>query len=140
MGPFSAGWTETDVEGVIARGDPSELLYVPIVVGMNAADCDQAWAEGICFSLAGHEDFNVRGNAILGLGHIARTRGALNLQLAVPLIARGLFDPHDYVRGQADSAAGDLQVYLGVAVPGYDMSQTEELVNAIEACRRAHDT
>ncbi|ALV09194.1 HEAT repeat domain-containing protein [Roseateles depolymerans] len=139
MGPFAAGWTEADVEAVIARGDPSELLYVPIVVGMNAADCEQAWAEGVCFSLAGHQDFNVRGNAILGLGHIARTCRTLNLERAVPLIAKALADPHDYVRGQADSAACDLQLYLGVAVPGYDTSHAEELVNAIEASRSAND-
>jgi len=35
MGPFFDGWTEADVDVILARGNPEELLYVPIVVGMN---------------------------------------------------------------------------------------------------------
>jgi hypothetical protein len=35
MGPFSEGWTDADVEAVVARSNPDELLYVPIVVGIN---------------------------------------------------------------------------------------------------------
>jgi hypothetical protein len=139
MGPFADGWNEADVEAVVARGDPRELLYVPIVVGMNAADCEQKWAEAICFNLASHPDFNVRGNAILGLGHIARTCRRLSLERAVPLIASALSDPHEYVRGHASSAACDLQVYLGVDVPGYDTAHTEELAKAVERLGRQND-
>lgn len=117
MGPFVSGWTKLDVEAVIARDDPSELLHVPIVVGMNAADCGREWAETICFRLAGHSHFNVRGNAILGLGHIARTCRALNTAVAIPLISAALSDPHEHVRGQASNAADDLQTFLNVRVP-----------------------
>lgn len=108
MGPFNEGWTEKDVETVIAKGDPSELLYVPIVVGMSAYDCDRQWAEEICFTLAEHPHFNVRGNAILGLGHIARKCRSLNLERAIPLITQALADPDEYVRGHAYDAASDL--------------------------------
>jgi len=131
MGPFGDGWTEADVEAVIARGSPDELLYVPIVVGMNAPDCDRTWVESICFKLAEHPHFNVRANAILGLGHIARTCGDLNLDRAIPLISRALSDEHEDVRAHANNAACDLQMYLGVLVPGYDGEQTENLLNAI---------
>lgn len=119
MGPFFTAWTEDDVEIVIARGDPEELLYVPIVVGMNSDDCEPGWAEKICLQLASHPHFNVRGNAVLGLGHIARTCRALNLELAVPVIAVALHDPHDFVRGHAFTAAENLNTYLGVKVPGF---------------------
>lgn len=118
MGPFARGWTEADVEMVLARADPQELLYVPIVVGMNAADCDRPWVEEICVRLAQHADFNVRGNAVLGLGHVARTCRALNTELAIPVIARALNDENEFVRGQAQCSAEDLRVYLGVVVPG----------------------
>ena len=122
MGPFSQGWTEADVEAVLGRGDPAELLYVPIVIGMNAEDCDQAWVESVCFNLADHRDFNVRGNAILGLGHIARTCRKLNLDRAVPIISLALSDANEYVRRHANHAASDLQIYLHVKVSGYDDS------------------
>ena len=120
MGPFSDGWTESDVESVMARANPDELLYCPIVVGMNAADCDREWAEHICITLASHPHFNVRGNAILGFGHIARVCRALDIERVVPIVASALSDSHDFVRGQACNAADDLLAFLGVSVPGYE--------------------
>jgi len=104
----------------MARGLPDELLYAPIVVGMNAADCDRLWAESICLRLADHPHFNVRGNAVLGLGHIARTCRALTAETAFPVIERGLQDPHPYVRGHADNAASDVHIYLGLLVKGFE--------------------
>lgn len=118
MGPFHKGWTEADIDAALQRGDPEELLYVPIVLGMNAPDCERGWVEGICFHLATHHHFNVRGNAILGLGHVARTCGALDTETAVSIIARALTDESEFVRGQAQCAADDLETYLGVKVTG----------------------
>jgi len=67
MGPFQDGWTEQDVEAVIARGLPDEPLYVPIAITMGPLDC--AWSERICMALASHGYFNVRGNAVFGFGN-----------------------------------------------------------------------
>lgn len=50
MGPFRDGWTDADVVRVIARGDPAELLYVPIVVSMDPTG--RVWAEQVCLRLA----------------------------------------------------------------------------------------
>ncbi|WP_408950985.1 hypothetical protein [Lysobacter sp. Hz 25] len=117
MAPFRDGWTKQDIEAAVARGLPEELLYVPIVIGMDPPDC--GWAEAICLSLVGHPDFNVRSNAVLGLGHLARTCRRLDLAAAVTAIAAGLHDENAHVRGQADNAADDLLHYLGVRVPGH---------------------
>jgi hypothetical protein len=138
MGPFNEGWTESDVEQVLERGDPMELLYVPIVVGMNAADLDRAWAEDVCIRLAGHSHFQVRGNALTGLGHIARTCRALDLERAVPLISAGLSDPDKTVRGLAEDAAADLEMYLGLRLPGYDGEATAQILDAVARIRREH--
>ncbi|MBX9401687.1 HEAT repeat domain-containing protein [Lysobacter sp. BMK333-48F3] len=115
MGPFKDGWTKQDIEAAITRGLPDELAYVPILIGMDPPDC--AWAEAICVTLARHPDADVRANAVLGLGHLARTCGRLDLSVAVPTIAAALQDADPHVRGQADAAADDLSQYLGVAVP-----------------------
>lgn len=122
MGPFRDGWTEQDVEAVIARGLPDEILYVPIVITMDPPDLD--WSEAICLALARHPHFNVRGNAVLGFGHLARTCRRLNVAAVVPVIAAALRDEHEYVRGHAEDAAGDLMHYLGVQVPGYASPRT----------------
>ena len=138
MGLFPDGWAEEDVEAVVARGNPDELLYVPIMVGMNADVLDLQWAQNICFSLVEHTNFNVRGNAILGLGHIARTCRELDVERAIPAISKALSDSHDFVRGHAESAACDLHVYLGILVPGYNEGHTEELYSAIDDLRKQH--
>ena len=111
MGPLLDGWTEVDAEAVIARGDPADLLYVPIVVGMDPPDCE--WAASVCVRLAVHPDEQVRANAVLGLGHLSRVCGRLNESVVRPLVEAGLRDPSAVVRGHADSAADDLGVFLG---------------------------
>ena len=88
MGPFRDGWTEADIEAVLANGEPQELLYVPIVVSLDPPDW--AWSQAICVRLAGHPDANVRGNAILGFGHLARVCGKLDEAVVRPLIESAL--------------------------------------------------
>ncbi len=97
-------------ESARERNDPDELLQVVLAVALHEEDLP--WAEQFCASLATHAHFNVRGNAILGLGHLARRFERLDVSVAVPLVARGLADPDSYVRGQAHAAAEDLELYL----------------------------
>jgi hypothetical protein len=47
-----------------------ELSSVPLAVSMHSTDTD--WAQGVCVRLASQPHFNVRGNAVLGFGHLAR--------------------------------------------------------------------
>src|SRR4051794_36558227 len=110
MGPFRDGWTEAEVEAVIARDDPAEVLYVPIVVSMDPPD--YTWAESVCLRLVSHPHPWVRGNAILGFGHLARTCGRLNEAAVRPLIEAGFRD-EETVRAQAVNAADDVETYLG---------------------------
>ncbi len=114
MGPFHDGWTNDEVEAVMARGEPHELLYVPIMASLNAADCPPGWAEGICVRLADHPDPQVRGNALMGFGHIARTGVTLDMAVVGPLLAAGRSDPDPQVKAQADEACGDIRVFMGV--------------------------
>ena len=103
--------TPDDVARVLSRGDPRELLYVPLSVGLHADD--PVWAQGVCTGLASHPDGTVRGNALLGLGHIARVHGVLDEGVARPLLLAGLDDESEHVRGQARSAIDDVEHCLG---------------------------
>ncbi|HEX8635118.1 MAG TPA: hypothetical protein VF703_13305 [Pyrinomonadaceae bacterium] len=73
---------------------------------------DPAWAEDVCLRLARHEHFNVRGNAILGFGHLARIHRQLDERRVKPLIEDALREASDYVRGQADAAADEVEFFL----------------------------
>ncbi|MFT7651479.1 MAG: hypothetical protein ACI9UU_000582 [Candidatus Azotimanducaceae bacterium] len=118
MRPFKDSWTVQDVEDVISRADPEELLYVPIVVSMDPPN--PIWSQDICFRLVDHDDWNVRGNAILGFGHLVRTTGQLDKDRVLPLVTKALSDPHEYVHCQAHAAADELSHYLDWSFPSIE--------------------
>ena len=103
-----------EVEAAIRRNHPSELLVAVLSAALFARDLN--WAQAVCARLAAHEHFNVRGNAILGFGHLARVHGTLERAIALPIVEAGLRDSHEYVRRQAESAADDLEHCLGWAI------------------------
>ena len=110
-----AAQSRGDAEAALRRDDPTELLRVPLAASLHTDD--RQWAEQLCARLAMHADPYVRGNAILGFGHLARRFGMVDWQLVQPLLQRALTDPHPHVRGQAASAADDLRDFAGQALP-----------------------
>jgi hypothetical protein len=102
------------IPDALARNDPAELLYLPISLSMDPPEeTDPGLAEAVCLQLSAHADPTVRGNAILGFGHLARTVGAFRDAAAVrAAVSAGLVDPNSYVRGQADAATDDLQHFV----------------------------
>ena len=99
------------IESAIGRDNPDELLIVVLSVALHSDE--PSFAEDICVQLAEHSHFNVRGNALLGFAHIARIHGRLNADKVKPLIALGVQDEHEYVRGQALDAKDDIEHYIG---------------------------
>ncbi len=106
--------TLAHITAALARNAPDELLHIPIALSMEPPEEEHpGYAESICRQLAVHPHANVRGNAILGFGHLARTAGIIWRPKEVrALVEAGLADPDEYVRGQAESAADDLRHFL----------------------------
>ena len=77
-----------------------------------------------CVQLSEHSDEIVRGNAVLGLGHLARLFGRLGDE-APSILRRSLGDPSAYVRGQAYAAASDVRHFLNIRVT--DETDVKEL-------------
>lgn len=115
MGPFKDGWTRADVEQVIAADDPADLAYAPVVVSMDPPDA--AWAADVCRRLSNHPDEWVRGAAVLGFGHLARTTGDLDEAVVIPIVQAARTDPSPVVRGKAEDAVSDLRHFLGWRFP-----------------------
>jgi hypothetical protein len=101
-------------EEAIARDNSEELLRVVLAVGLHELDGD--WAATFCEQLCHHPHANVRGNAVLSLGYLARRFGKLNEDRVRPIIESALRDSDDYVRGQAHDAADDIQHFLDWAL------------------------
>ena len=104
-------WTRDAVEGALCDDDPNALLRAVIAVSIH--DADWRYAQDLCVRLSTHHHSNVRGNAVLGFGHIARVHRQLERTVVQPIIEAALRDADDYVSGQADAAADDTAMYLG---------------------------
>ena len=108
------GWTRYEIEDLLGTAEPDELAEVPIVISLDPSD--GSWAEEICLDLTDHDAPDVRGNAILALGHLARTTGGLDEDRARAAITSGLEDEDEEVRSKAESAAKDVETYLGMVI------------------------
>jgi hypothetical protein len=102
--------SKDEIETAIVRDDPEELLYAVLSAALYSDD--PVWAEDVCVRLSSHKHFNVRGNAILGFGHLARIHGILTERRVKPIIEAGFRDESSYVRGHADDAADDVELFL----------------------------
>jgi hypothetical protein len=106
--------TKIEIENLVKENNPETVL---IAVLSAALYCDdREFAKELCLELSGHPHFNVRGNAILGLGHIARIDGSLDAAKVKPIILHALEDEHDYVRGNALDAKDDIEHYAGLKI------------------------
>jgi hypothetical protein len=102
--------SRVEIEAAILRNDLGELSIAVLSAALYGED--RSWAEDVCFRLASHEHENVRGNAILGFGHIARIARQLDEAKVKPLIESALEDPSAYVRGQAEGTKDDVEFFL----------------------------
>jgi hypothetical protein len=106
-----AEWTRDVVERALRDDDPDALLRAVVAVAMH--DADWRYAQDLCIRLSSHPHFNVRGNAVLGFGHIARAHRQLDRVVVQPIIEAALRDANDYVRGHGVDAADDTAHFLG---------------------------
>ena len=103
-------WSHEDVERAICDDDAEALILVAIGVSMHGEDW--RYAQDLCVRLSSHPHFNVRGNAVLGFGHVARVHRQLDRTLVQPIIQAALRDENDYIRGQAVCAMDDTTFFL----------------------------
>jgi hypothetical protein len=97
----------------IARDDVEQLRSMIVAVALYEEDL--GFAEAACTRLSAHTDETIRGNAVLGFGHLARLFGSLREE-SLTIVKHALEDESGYVRGQANAAAADLAHFLGVDV------------------------
>ena len=102
--------TRAEIEDAVEADNPDELYIAVLAAALYSQDLE--WAQSICLALSSHPHWNVRGNAVLGFGHLARLHGSLNEERIKPVIESALTDSEEYVRGQAYAAMEDVEQYL----------------------------
>jgi hypothetical protein len=114
-------YSDADIEKAVKRDDPDELLHLVVSVALNHEGFNFIF--NLCLKLSHHNHPNVRGNAILGFGHLARRFGRLDMECVKPLIEAALKDDDFAVSGQAWAAASDVEQFLGWKVDGLHKDQ-----------------
>jgi hypothetical protein len=95
----------------LALNSLDERVVESALVSLAFYEEDDQFAQDHVFRLAEDQRPAVRGTAILCIGHLARLHGNLPREPTVSLVSSGLCDQDEYVRGQAESARGDLWVF-----------------------------
>ena len=106
--------TVSEVREALKRSEMERASKLIIGVALHSPNADSA--AQLCLDAASSPHPIVRGNAILGFGHLARRFGSLERSSVERVLVAALSDPEPYVRGQASAAADDIQHFLGWAV------------------------
>jgi hypothetical protein len=97
------------------RNNSEDLSLAVLSAVLFSDDCE--WVESVCIRAASHGEPKVKGNAILGFGHLARRSGDfVQPQVATGIIQTALSDSSEYVRGQAESAADDVEAFTAYRI------------------------
>jgi hypothetical protein len=97
------------------RNVPDELARVVLQAALHG---DRDWAVRFVMRFTRHEEPTVRGNAVLGIGHLARMHGKhLSRRITREILRTALADPDPYVRGHACSARDDVETFTDIPVP-----------------------
>ena len=110
--------SRTELDNAIRQNNVDVLIRSVISIALYHEDAE--WVAGVCKCLSKHANPTVRGNAILGFGHLARRFGSLDEATVKPIIERGLSEIDSYVNGQAWAAASDVTHILNWKVAGFE--------------------
>lgn len=102
-------YTDQEVKDILDRQVIEELILLPLSIGLYHHN----WriAQNLCIELAKHQNAHVRANSILGLAHIARTKGELEKRLVKPIVLKELRDNEEY-RGTVIDAISDINLFF----------------------------
>lgn len=106
--------TLDDAARILETGSHLDAARAVISVALHATDRD-GLQRFLAFASTKSSPL-VRGNALIGFGHMARRFGSLDRAVALPPVASGLHDSDPYVKSHANAAADDFEQFLGWTV------------------------
>jgi HEAT repeat protein len=102
--------SKAEVQRILSLGASEEIEKTLVAVAFHEKDFEFALQSVL--ACAASADAGIRGTAILCLGHLARIHGRLPDDSAIDIVRAGLSDPSEYVRGQAENAADDIELFV----------------------------
>jgi hypothetical protein len=102
----SLEWNDAEIWNIVKQNDQEALLLLPMKLGFNHKDW--RFVQNICVVLSEHKNESIRGNSFYGLGYAAMTHRKLEKNIVKPILLRGLKDPSEYVRQNAQTVIDDV--------------------------------
>ena len=103
-------YTNESVLQILKNGSDEEKADLAIALGF---DCpDYGFAQSMCIQLLQIENECIRGNAVIGLAHIARRFRKLDKRVVKPYLLREL-RKNEQCRDLIAEAISDINIYLG---------------------------
>ncbi|WP_046216663.1 CPCC family cysteine-rich protein [Paenibacillus wulumuqiensis] len=94
---------------LINSDNPDAIVDGLLSLALSADDGE--FAEQMMTRYSQHDNENIRGIAILCFGHIARIHEVIHKEHIIPLIQTALHDESPFVRGHAESALEDINMF-----------------------------
>jgi hypothetical protein len=94
--------TKEEIDNIVNSGDEDKICRAIISAGLYIDDFD--YVLNLSIKLANHPDEYVRGNVITALEYIAQPGNPMPIHPTADIMASGLDDESEYVRGQANGA------------------------------------
>ena len=101
-----------EASSAFATNKPEVICSTLVSIALH--DPDWRWAQEKCLEFARHPDAGVRQVAATCIGHVARIHQRLDLDAVTPILHQLLSDTEVYVRGCAEDAMGDIEIFMGV--------------------------
>jgi hypothetical protein len=73
-------------------------------------DDDRDWSESLCLHFLGHHSYEVKIAALMGLSHIARLHGTLDLDVVIPMLAELKKDAT--LAGRVSDTLDDIRIFV----------------------------
>lgn len=89
--------------------EPDSIVEKLVALALYADDPE--FIQHTMIQYSQHKHDNVKGIAILCFGHLARRFGIIDKELVLPIVHAGLQDESEIVRGHADSALDDINMF-----------------------------
>lgn len=102
--------SDSDVYEAIKTNNEEVLKLLPIKLGFNHGNWK--FVQDICVLLSEHSHPDIRGNSLNALGYVAMNHKKLEMNIVKPVLLRGLDDENEWVRGKAQDAIDDINLYM----------------------------
>jgi hypothetical protein len=101
--------SKSEVMAKLATNDSELVSNALVAVGLFEDDYD--FAASIILSKANADNIEIRGAALVAIAHLARIHRKAPVD-AIDAVNSGLRDTDEYIRGQAETAADDLERFV----------------------------